>query len=93
MKKTRIYTGIDFTNIKPEQVQRLVKDLYRTGENDKRDGVFGQAEDRRQAERRQKAQKVMLDTRDTQSRRQSAGRRQRDNNPDNQHRVGIDYFV
>ena len=93
MKKTRLYTGINFTDIKPDQVQRMVKDLYSAGKEDKRDIVFGKAEDRRQCDRRQKEEKVMLDTRDKQSRRQSSGRRQRDDNPDNQHKVGVDYYA
>ena len=93
MKKTRLYTGIDFTDIKPDQVQRMVKDLYSLGEDNKRDMIFGKAEDRRRSDRRQKEEKVILDTRDKQSRRQSSGRRQRDENPDNQHKVGVDYYA
>lgn len=93
MKKTRIHTGINFTDIKPDHVQRMVKDLYSTGEDEKRDLVFGQAEDRRQGDRRQKNQQVILDTRSSQSRRQASGRRQRDDNEGNKNKLGIDDYA
>ncbi|MDH5444417.1 MAG: hypothetical protein OEY52_02605 [Gammaproteobacteria bacterium] len=93
MKKARLYTSLDFTDIKPEQVQRMVKDLYSFGEDDKREMVFGKTEDRRQEDRRQLSQTVILDTRENRSRRQSAGRRQKDENEDNKHKVGIDYYA
>lgn len=93
MKKARLYTSLDFTELKPEQIQRMIKDLYESGEDEKREPVFGQGEDRRQAERRQENKVVMLDTRAKQSRRQSAGRRQQDSDPQNRHKVGIDYYA
>lgn len=93
MKKARLYTSLDFSDIKPEQVQRMLKDLYDIGGDEKRDIVFGQADDRRRSERRQNQQPVMLDTRSNRSRRQSAGRREIDENEENRHGVGIDYFA
>ena len=93
MSKARLYSRIDFTNIKPEHVQRIVKDLYIGQQNDQRESCFAQSLDRRQADRRRGQQNVLLDTRTSQSRRQSSGRRSRDANPDNNHKVGIDYYV
>ncbi len=93
MSKARVYSRIDFTNIKPEQVQRLVKELYLDQQNEQREPCFAQTADRRRSDRRRQRQNVLLDTRASQSRRQSSGRRSRDENPDNNHKVGIDYYA
>ena len=93
MKKARLYTSLDFSELTPEQIQRMVRDLYDAGENEQREPVFGQQQDRRQGERRRENKVVLLDTRSRHSRRQSAGRRQKDDNPGNRHKVGIDYYA
>lgn len=93
MSKPRVYSRIDFTNIKPEHVQRIVKDLYGAYQDEKREFLFGQMQDRRQNDRRQQQQAVLLDTRDIRSRRKSAGRRQLDENLDNIHKIGVDYYI
>lgn len=93
MTKSRRFAAFDFTALKPEQVQHILKDLYATGQGEHRDSGFGQMTDRRQVERRQENRAVLLDTRSTQSRRRSAGRRRHDENQDNKHKVGIDYYI
>lgn len=93
MAKSKRYTAIDFSNIKPEQVERMLNDLYQSVQAEQRGTCFGQSTDRRQAERRCQDQVVLLDTRGSQSRRQSSGRRLRDENHDNKHKVGIDYYA
>lgn len=93
MSKARLYTAIDFTGIKPEQVRHMVKDLYGVHPNEKREPCPGQGEDRRRSDRRHGHRAVLLDTRTSQSRRQSAGRRRHDENLDNKHKVGVDYYA
>lgn len=85
--------GIDFSKVNPRQIHRLVKDLYKNHPDDKRDCLADLIAGRRQVDRRTMGKKVLLDTRTSRSRRQSSGRRQRDEIEDNQHKVGIDYYV
>jgi len=93
MSKTFTYKGVNFGKINPEQVRQLVTDLYESYQLEKRGFQFGITNDRRDTERRQDEKYVLLDTRATRCRRQSSGRRQRDENQDNKHKVGIDYYV
>jgi len=93
MSKATTYSRIDFSSINPEQVQRLVTDLYGSYLGEKRDFQFGLTAERRQLDRRQQNETVLLDTRTPRSRRQSSGRRQHEDNHDNKHKVGIDYYI
>ncbi len=93
MHKTNKFNGIDFSSINPEQIHRLVKNLYGGYQNEKRGFQFDLTADRRQTDRRQTNKSVLLDTRASRCRRQSSGRRQRDENHNNKHKVGIDYYV
>lgn len=95
MDRTKKLSGIDFSGIKAEQVQKLVEGLYKRYPGEKRDFQLGQTEDRRQADRRENDKVVLLDTRASRSRRQSAGRRHHDEgeNHDNKHKVGIDFYI
>lgn len=93
MSKATTYSQIDFSNINPEQVRRLVTDLYESYRDEKRDFQFGLTAERRQLDRRQLNKAILLDTRTHRSRRQSSGRRQREDNSGNKHKVGIDYYV
>lgn len=93
MKKARLYTSLDFSELKPEQVQHIIRDLYDTGSNEQREMPFGPHRDRRRSDRRKVNKLVLLDTRSQYSRRQSPGRRQKDINPNNKHKVGIDYYA
>lgn len=93
MSKAHRYRSFDFTQIKAEQVQRIVRDIYVTHPQERRSSHVEQSGDRRRNERRQRTQAVLLDTRTHQSRRRSGGRRAQDENPDNKHKVGIDYYA
>lgn len=93
MSRAKTFNAIDFSNIKPEQVRHLVEGLYKNYQGEKRDFQFGLIADRRQADRRQDNKFVLLDTRASRSRRQSSGRRNHDENHDNQHKVGIDFYI
>lgn len=93
MSRAKIFSSIDFSNIKPEQVRHLVEGLYKNYPGEKRDFQLGLTEDRRQADRRQGDKFVLLDTRASRSRRQSSGRRNHDENHNNKHKVGIDFYI
>lgn len=93
MSQAKPFKVIDFNSIKPEQVRQLVESLYKDYPGEKRDFQLGQTEDRRQADRRQDEKVVLLDTRDSRSRRQSSGRRDHDENLNNKHKVGIDLYI
>lgn len=93
MDKTKTFKAIDFSSIKPGHVRQLVEGLYNNYPAEKRDFQFGLSTDRRQLDRRLEDKFVLLDTRDSRSRRQSACRRQHDENQDNQHKVGIDFYI
>lgn len=93
MGKKKALNAVDFSKIGSEHVRSMLKELYDHGQDEKREFQFGMTEDRRRQERRQQAKSVVLDTRDASSRRQSSGRRQRDENKDNNYSVGIDYYA
>jgi len=81
-----------YNPVRTDLIKHLVKELYQDEQGLQPAGLK-RACDRREKDRRQRNETVLLDTRSTQSRRQEAGRRWVDNNPDNKHKVGIDCYV
>ncbi|MDH5178708.1 MAG: hypothetical protein OEZ39_16760 [Gammaproteobacteria bacterium] len=73
-------------------MKRLINELYQ-GHTDNRDQNWLTTGDRRGADRRQRTEPVLIDTRCDRARRASSGRRWVDEDNQNQQKIGIDIFV
>ncbi|MDH5409008.1 MAG: hypothetical protein OEZ33_02205 [Gammaproteobacteria bacterium] len=89
---TATYNKSGHNPVRTDLIKHLVKELYQDQQGQQPAGPQ-RVQERRVEDRRQRNEKVLLDTRSTRSRRQEVSRRWGDNNHGNQHKVGIDYYV
>lgn len=92
MKYARYMSRPDLNRVDTDYVSRLIDELYRRHE-ERRTLFSDQVIERRGEDRRKENKVVFLDTRTHRSRRKQNGRRWQDNNDNNKHKRGIDYYV